>query len=147
MVRSAGGGLAGASLLAGAGGVSFLAAVGCGSGAGAVAVDGTSGVCAFAAAAGDGAGVLATALSSLLGGCSTLVVEVIIAPPPNPTTMAANTVPTPAKKEVMLKAMCVLHLCEPTQIASPRSRWRALSPGNEYQSPPLVIENIREITS
>jgi hypothetical protein len=121
MVRSGAGGLSAAS---------FLAAAGCDSGAVAVDVDGTSGACAFAVTTGDGAGVLAAALSSLLG--STLVVEVIIAPPPNPTTMAANTVPTPAKKEVVLKAMCVLHLCEPTQMATPRSDRMAFSPRNEW---------------
>jgi hypothetical protein len=36
--------------------------------------------------------------------------------------MAANTVPTPAKNEVMLKAICVLHLSKATRSESRRFR-------------------------
>jgi hypothetical protein len=38
--------------------------------------------------------------SSLLGGCTALVV--IIAPPANPTAMAAKATPIPAKKDELL---------------------------------------------
>jgi len=68
---------------------------------------GTAGTCGFSAldAAAKVDGVFAATRSRRLG--SILGELVISAPPANPMVMAANTVPTPAKKEVVLKAMSV----------------------------------------
>jgi hypothetical protein len=70
-----------------------------------VGTEGTAGVSAFVAAATVG-GLLAATRSSRFG--SIFGDDVVSsAPPANPIVTAANTVPTPAKKEVVLKAMSV----------------------------------------
>jgi hypothetical protein len=70
-----------------------------------VGTEGTAGVSAFVAAA-ITAGVLAATLSSRFGSIFGDGVWISV-PPANPIITAANTVPTPAKKDVVLKAMSV----------------------------------------
>jgi hypothetical protein len=76
---------------------------------------GTAGVSAFSTDATTGA--FAATRSSRFG--STFGEVVIIEPPAIPIIAAANTVPTPAKKEVVLKAICVLHISKATPPAEP----------------------------
>lgn len=91
-------------------GVSFFAASTGAAGASAFTAGAgrTAGVSAFVSAFVPAAaviGVFAATLSSRLG--SIFGELAIIAPPANPIVTAANTVPTPAKKELVLKAMSV----------------------------------------
>lgn len=83
----------------------------------AAGTEGVAGASIFAAATGVMTGALAATRSSRFG--SILGEIVIIAPPANPSVIAANAVPTPAKNEVVLKAICVLQLSEGNAAGEP----------------------------
>jgi hypothetical protein len=86
----------------------------------AAGTEGVAGASVFAAATGVMTGALAATRSSRFG--SILGEIVIIAPPANPSVIAANAVPTPAKNEVVLKAICVLQLSEGNTAGEPAFR-------------------------